>query len=977
MKKQAIALLTAFFMLFASMPSAAQEADIDVIKEGAAYTSVLYDRSNGLPTSEANAVLQTSDGFVWIGSYSGLVRYDGSEFYRFDASEGISSVICLYEDSKGRLWIGTNDTGLAVYENNEFKFYGREEGLHSASVRSITEDSNGNIYAATTFGLAYVDPDGKLNTVSDAHINGEYIKCLDRDNGGKVYGVTSKGNLFVIENNLVSEIYSNANLSDNTINCVTADREHEGYVYLGSSGGDVIYGSVKNDMKELKTYSAAPQEHINKLFIFNDTLWVCSDNGIGRFDENMKYSSLNNLPIEYSIDDMMCDYEGDLWFSSSRQGVLKIAPSQFMDINMASGIETGVVNSTCISGDKIYIGTDRGLKVIDKNNDAVDDPLCEYFKNTRIRCIKKDKSGNVWFCTFGENGLVCLHPDGSTVNYTENNGFASNRFRTAEVLSDGRVAVSCSGGVYVFKDGISEESYENKDGLGNADILCVTDGGSGTLYLGSDGDGIYKIKDGKITSFGVENGLRSEVILKIKKDEINGLYWIITSNSIAYMKDDNITTVKNFPYSNNFDIYPDKNGRVWVLSSNGIYTAAVESLLSDTNIEYQFYDTKSGLPCVATVNSSSAEDEEGRLYMAGSTGVVRIDLNEADESTKNIKLSIPFVDADGVLYPVKNNRVNIPSGARRITVYDYVLTYSLKNPRVSYTLNGFDKEPNITTKQEMEPVSYTNLKGGTYQFRLSVTDTLTGSEQDSMTVTMVKEKAVYEKLWFKIAMVILALAVLTALVRDYLKKKTAKLIKKQNEQKQYIDEIIRAFAKCIDMKDTYTKGHSTRVAIYSRMLAKKMGYSDEDAEELYNIALLHDIGKISIPDNILNKPGRATDEEYEILKSHAINGYDILKTITIAPELADGARYHHERPDGKGYPGGYTADQIPERGKIIAVADTFDAMYSNRPYRRKLELDFIVEELKRVSGTQLDPEVVKCMLELIATGEIGERYIEE
>ena len=337
-------------------------AKTDVVKEGATYTTVLYDRSSGLPTSEANAVLQTSDGFVWIGSYSGLVRYDGSEFYRFDSSEGISSVICLFEDSKNRLWIGTNDAGLAVYADNEFKFYGRGDGLHSASIRDICEDSAGNIYAATTFGLYYIDPNGSLNPFSDAHLNGEVIKDLDSDSEGTVYGITSKGNLFVINNNSMSAIYPNDSLTENTVTCVEADKENAGGVYLGTSESEIIYGNVSDSMKSLEKYSSAPQKQINRIFKHGDSLWICTDTGIGRFRENMEYNSLYNLPVDNSIDDMMCDCEGNLWFSSSRQGVLKIAPSQFLDINMAAGIETGVVNTTCLYNDKLYIGTDKPHK---------------------------------------------------------------------------------------------------------------------------------------------------------------------------------------------------------------------------------------------------------------------------------------------------------------------------------------------------------------------------------------------------------------------------------------------------------------------------------------------------------------------------------------------------------------------------------------------------------------------------------------
>ena len=172
------------------------------------------------------------------------------------------------------------------------------------------------------------------------------------------------------------------------------------------------------------------------------------------------------------------------------------------------------------------------------------------------------------------------------------------------------------------------------------------------------------------------------------------------------------------------------------------------------------------------------------------------------------------------------------------------------------------------------------------------------------------------------------------------------------------------------MKDAYTNGHSHRVAKYTALLAKKLGKSPEEVTKMHRIALLHDIGKISIPDNILNKPGRLTDEEFAVMKTHSQRGYDILKEISIAPELAEGAGFHHERQDGRGYPNGLNKDEIPEVAQIIAVADTFDAMFSTRPYRKKMPLPDIIAELRRCSGTQLTETVVQALLSLIDDGEI-------
>ena len=190
----------------------------------------------------------------------------------------------------------------------------------------------------------------------------------------------------------------------------------------------------------------------------------------------------------------------------------------------------------------------------------------------------------------------------------------------------------------------------------------------------------------------------------------------------------------------------------------------------------------------------------------------------------------------------------------------------------------------------------------------------------------------------------------------------------RKEVEEFATEVIGAFANCIDGKDSYTNGHSIRVATYTKMLAKKLGEKPETVSKYYNIALLHDIGKIGIPEAILNKPSKLTEHEYDIMKSHPVRGYEILKDVKIQEALADGAHFHHERYDGKGYPAGLAGENIPWVARIISVADAFDAMSSSRPYREKESMDFIVKELQDCSGTQFDPKVVKAFLDLFNEG---------
>ena len=200
-----------------------------------------------------------------------------------------------------------------------------------------------------------------------------------------------------------------------------------------------------------------------------------------------------------------------------------------------------------------------------------------------------------------------------------------------------------------------------------------------------------------------------------------------------------------------------------------------------------------------------------------------------------------------------------------------------------------------------------------------------------------------------------------------------------NASRSITDDLLRAIedndAVAVDIgalkiSDEYTFKHSVDVATMSMIVARKYGLDDKQVYEIGIAGLLHDIGKIGIPDRILNKPGKLTDEEYGIMKSHVTKGAEILKSFTIVDHVEEGALYHHERYDGKGYVHGLKGEEIPINARIIGIADTFDAMTANRVYRKQLDMAYVIQELKNGRGTQFDPGLVDVMLGLIDNGKI-------
>lgn len=231
-------------------------------------------------------------------------------------------------------------------------------------------------------------------------------------------------------------------------------------------------------------------------------------------------------------------------------------------------------------------------------------------------------------------------------------------------------------------------------------------------------------------------------------------------------------------------------------------------------------------------------------------------------------------------------------------------------------------------------------------------------------VFMESTARVPDMLFYSVAFVTLILIIGFAVIvqnTQYLNE----TLKAKEDLKELNREVMEALARTIDAKDLYTKGHSLRVAKYSRMIAEKMGLSEERQEAIYYMGLLHDIGKIAVPNEIINKKGKLTDEEFGVIQVHTNQGYEILAEIKSRPDLAYGAEYHHEHYDGTGYPEHKKGEEIPLEARIIAVADSYDAMTSNRSYRNLLPQEKVRSEILNNIGTQFDEKPAKCMIEIM------------
>ena len=942
------------------------------------YVQTIYSSTNGLPCGEANDIAITGDGIIWIGTYAGLYRYNGREFRWMDGFDSVRNVNCLYVDEEGRLWIGTNDNGLSIVINEQVvNVIDQSQSLPANSVKSIIKSSDGYYYIGTTSSMQILTLNNglkRLNTLSEV----SYADHVAADKKGNVAAVTNDGILFLLQQ---GQIVSSRQLPERQDTFRSCAFDPDGYLLAATSGNEIFRFDVSKGWFEMVSVMECPNlESIkNMYFLENGGMFICADNGVAYVDLNGEYEKINTNDFNNSIDNMLVDYQGNLWFTSSRLGLMRMAASDFRDIYTTAGMDNRVTNTIVQWNGTYYFGTDKGMDAVDlKGKHRVTNELTEKFAGVRIRCMTVDDEGHLWVCTHGK-GLYEYDPDGTEYTYNKENGLFGNKVRVVTQLRDGTILVSCDTGLGFFRDHQVVDMIHYADTrITSNTVMTMTELPDGTILAGTDGNGIAVIEDRKVTRMLTRaNGLSSEVILRTILDAKTGGVFVVTSNGLCYMNtDETIRTLDNFPYFNNYDIWIKGTDSLFVMSSAGIYTVDRNELLSGKDeISYDLLDSRRGLNSSLTANSWTwFNDETGELYLACDTGVFVINTNSFSSGSKIYRLSVPTIKLDGAAHRVDRSVTQkISRGVSRIEIQPEVINYTIQDPFVGYMLEGFDPGWTIVPQNALNTISYTNLPAGDYTFHLAVFDNNQENVLVERTYSITKEKEMYDNSWFIFYMLsvpMFTVGWVTWLMVKRHERKMEEQLAIANRQIEMGKQTVIAIARTVDAKDERTSEHSKRVAIYSKQIAKEFGLDEKQCRDIEWAAQMHDIGKIAIPDAILNKPARLTDEEYATMKSHTVRGAEILKDFTLLDNVIDGAQYHHERYDGRGYPQGLSGENIPVFARIIGVADAFDAMTANRIYRQQMDFSYVLGEMEKGRGTQFDPTFVDILLKLINDGEI-------
>ena len=749
---------------------------------GAYFLPVLYDSESGLPTSEANCILAASDGYIWIGGYSGVIKYDGVSFERLPVKDGLTSARYMFEDSQLRIWVATNDSGVVVIDGQERYHFTKAEGLPSNSIRSFAEDGDGNIFVGSTAGVSYFDSSLKIHNIDDRRINNERILRLVSDSQGYVYGNTGNGGVFRISTYGVTDYFAGPDVGMDKVTTILADPERSGTLYFGTAGHYVYHGRYGENASDMKVIDTGVAENIHWLHYACGRLWVSSNKIAGYVDENDSFIPFESVPMKDAFEMMTSDHQGNMWFASSRYGVMKLVADNFLDITGAAGIEPEVVNTTCKRGDDLYIGTDNGLRIIDKDYHQKENQLTEYFKNCRISCIMNDSRGNTWFSTFsGGHGLVRLDVSGGRTDFTTRNGFPSNEIRCTYEMSDGSIVVGTNSGVVRIKNGVIVNIYGHADGLDNTVILTVCEGPGGEIYAGSDGDGIYIISDDKVRRKGTEDGLSSDVIMRLVRDDLRDVIWVITSSSVEYIRDGKTNVVTTFPYNNNFDVR-FVGDDLWFLSSQGLYVVGAQDALDDNITTYKLFDRANGLTSMPIAQCYSGLDDSGSLYVAGQTGVSLVNIGQPYDFSGTTLTGIRSMLFDGQeIFPDASGVYKLPKGSGRLQINLAIIDYTITNPLIRVFLDGMDDEGITAYQNKMTPLEYTRLGYGDHYLHIQILDSRTRDVITDNTYHIVKIPGFFERISVRIFLMILALGAIGFIVWRIM---TSTIIRRQYQEIQ-------------------------------------------------------------------------------------------------------------------------------------------------------------------------------------------------
>ncbi|MCR4588482.1 MAG: response regulator, partial [Lachnospiraceae bacterium] len=766
-------------LLFA-LPMKVQAVPADFISS---YAVTTYGIKEGLLSPEINSIVQTKDGFIWAGGYSGLYMYNGQNFESINPDNAITSVTTLYADSQGRLWIGSADSGLACYDpvTKELLSYDMSWSMPSESILAICEDNNHNIYVGTDSYIAMISPLGIVGVYNSME---ELVRVtsLDGNEKGYIAGVTEEGMLFLFKDGQLLQFMEWDSTSGRYTEVAWGT---DGELLVGTSTNSLVKYQLSGNHLEMRNKIKAIGLLEYTRLVYDEEAegyFCCANNGICFLNKQDGRNKLSSGGADHDLKDILLDQQGNIWVASYRNGVQKYSASIFEDLTKQTELTLSGVNCVYQRGEDLFIGTDRGLVVV--NTQTMREETYDYISglNTmEIRHITGDRLGNIWICGGVNAGLMKINGQGVLTEWHENKDrVLGENFQQVCEMKNGDILAASDEGLSFIADGQVSRTIGAEQGLVTKKINQVVISETGRILVATEDAGIIILENNQLyKQINMSSGLGN---LNVKKMvPYNHGFFYLTSNAIYYDDRTSIRKLENFPYNNNFDIMINDQGYCYVTGSAGIYVVKAEDMLEDKEYPSVLLNYKNGLNSSLVEGSFNLHNGNEMILCCTDTVLsMQTDVNHLKRTDYDIILNHLTVDEEEIT-PVEGI-FRIPKEARQVNIYPNVLDYSVNDPYLHLTMEGPETYEEYVHQTDFKELQFSGLDAGEYTFTIQALNELTGEILLEKQYHFAKEMQIFERMPFRIYLTVMTFIFVSCIAWIISKLGTLSLVRRQYDE---------------------------------------------------------------------------------------------------------------------------------------------------------------------------------------------------
>ncbi|MCP5049388.1 MAG: response regulator [bacterium] len=840
-------LLIFIFLAGIALPPPALNA-LDPHKQVTQYMIDTWGLEEGLPQMSVETVTQTRDGYLWLGTREGLVRFDGLRFKVYDKrSVGELShnyITVLLEDHRGALWIGTYGGGLTRMKDGKFTTYTTRNGLLGNIVRDLAQDPDRNLWIATQSGLNLLK-NGRFQSYTTAQgLPGNRIESLCPGSGGDVWIGTRNG-LSRLRDGQFTTFTTDRGLSHNRVSGIYLDRARN--LWVGTEAG---LNRRNPDNRTFTVYTVKDGLSNNCINAIHEdpegNLWICTDGGgLNRWnprDGTFRAITKKEGLTDNSISAIYQDREGSLWLGTFTGGLNRLSEGKFTPYTTWEGMSDDVAVSIyeTIPGE-FWFGTGNGLNRL-KDGRFRRYGVKQGLSGNEIRAIHQDREGSLWIGAYGK-GLNRLK-DGRFTVYDQKDGLSNLLIRVIHEDRRGNLWIGTDGGVFKRREDGSFTPYGINRGLSNNNIRVIHEDRGGNLWIGTSGGGLNRLKDGKFSVYTTKDGLSNDFIRTLYEDSDRSL-WIGTLGGGLNRFRDGIfkaVTTKDGLFDDLVQqVLEDDSGNLWMSCNKGIFSVARKELEEFFNrkrsrvncISYDETDGMKSRECNGIGQPAGWKDRDGKLWFPTLKGVVMIDPNNIKPTPPPlVRIEEVVVDRETIRSPFISNVSNVSNdhelvlapGKERFEIHYTGLSFKAPGRvRFRCMLEGYEEQWHDNGTGRV--AHYTKLPPGRYTFRVMARTNDGVWSETGASLAFYLEPYYYQTTWFLFLCILAVLSIVVSLYRYrvlQLKSRADELRDQVDQRTRDLQEAKESAEKAQEMAESASRAKSEFLANMSHEIRTPM-----------------------------------------------------------------------------------------------------------------------------------------------------------